>query len=87
MKITIWITHISHRHGDDLYASMTPEAADQIVRDYVEDWWDHEKLDIPKPLDPVQMVEDYFEMMDDESYQIQEAELEMGLEKILEPMK
>ena len=78
MKITIWITHISHKHGDDLYASTTPEAADKVVRDYADEWWDQE-IDVShsKPEDPIQMVEEYFEAMDDESYQIQEAQIEV----------
>lgn len=87
MKINIWITHISHKHGDDLYASMTPEAADRIVRSYVDEWWDEEMQGAPKPLDPIQMVEEYFDSMDYESYQIQETQLEVGFERVLESVR
>jgi hypothetical protein len=77
MKIMLWIVAIEHKHGTDLHAASTMDKADAIVRAYVDEWWEHEMEETPKPEDPDQMVEEYFDAMDDESYMIQEANLEM----------
>ena len=83
MKITVWITHISHKHGDDLYASPSAEAADKIVKNYVDSWWgDEMDPEHVKPEDPDEMIEHYFEAKDDESYQIQTAELDIDISKV-----
>ncbi len=38
--MTIWILHISHRHGDKYGAFTNPKTAQQNLHSYVTEWWD-----------------------------------------------
>jgi hypothetical protein len=76
----VWILVISHRYGDDITAYGTQELAWATLVDYVRDWWDHETKgrdfdegeDPSCPEDDTEAVEQYFNLVDDEFYSIQE---------------
>jgi hypothetical protein len=37
-----WVTHVSHRHGDDLYLSATDDEARRHTLEYCLEWWGSE---------------------------------------------
>lgn len=49
MTQTIWITHISHKHGDTYFANATPEGANAAKIAWARKWWDREMRDAPMP--------------------------------------
>lgn len=64
MKLHIAI--VTHRHGTNCYGAKTEEVLAKKIQEYVESWWDQEQIKLPKPEDKAEMVEAYFESVEDE---------------------
>lgn len=44
-----WVTHVSHRHGDDLYLSLSEDEARRRSLEYCLNWWGTEMPDVELP--------------------------------------
>lgn len=66
----IWVLVIENDYGNNVYVAHSKETLDQIVLNYVNEWWEEELpwLDIPE--DPEAAVWDYFDNVDREYYNI-----------------
>jgi len=79
---TIWVLHVSHRHGDNYAAFTTLEAAQNYLHGYVTDWWDDGLTEQYGALDSLprdEAIDAYFEAhgeaLDPEYYALQEVVL------------
>ena len=78
---TVWVVQYTHRHGDDFSAHATPEAADKALADIAREWWSVELngMDgVPATADGLsdrEAVRIYFELVDNEDYQIHELDI------------
>jgi hypothetical protein len=63
MKVIV--TNYEHRHGSDIAIYAKPEDAEAARQAVAEEWWDQEIGDIPKPDDPKEMADEYFENMNE----------------------
>lgn len=74
MKVHVVI--YEHRHGTSVSAYSTAEAAEQARLDIAANWWDTEiATHHPKPTDPKELADVYFEIIDDELFHIHELEV------------
>lgn len=44
-----WVTHVSHRHGDDFYLSLSEDEARRRKLEYCLSWWGTEMPDVELP--------------------------------------
>ena len=77
---TLHIPRISTRHGEDIVAAFeSPDDAHAAVVAYCTEWWgdaERESDDpLPLPADPDEIIRTYFELMEEESYEIHVAPL------------
>lgn len=55
---------IEHRHGTEVWMHNTPEGAERSRIGWAETWGDEEMpSDVPKPADPEEMADAYFDHM------------------------
>ena len=64
---TVWVWHLTHRHGDDVLVFASEELAYATLFNYVKEWWETEcPADAEMPDDPKEAIEAYFELVEDE---------------------
>ena len=74
----VWVAVVSHKYGNNIYASKTHAGAMKQVYEYVEEWWtDIFGSESPIPKDSEEAVYAYFEHFEDmsESYEVDEIEV------------
>jgi hypothetical protein len=76
VKENVHVGRISHRHGDNFYASRTRESLIKQIAGYCRDWW-AEFCTEECPADDQEVIDQYFgEAEGVEYYEISETELE-----------
>jgi hypothetical protein len=82
--ITIWVAVYDHRFGQDIEAYGTEAEAELERQGIAGGNWDNEfNTDVPKPDDPEELADAYFEMMGErgdghsESFTIEKKEITM----------
>ena len=73
--MTVWILNISHRHGIDTWVCASEDRAYQRLIQYVDEWWDREMENTPRPTDNNISVEKYFSNAQDEWWSIDFSEV------------
>jgi hypothetical protein len=58
--VAIW----DHRHGQDIRVFDSEDGAKRWQREIAEEWWEKELGNEPKPEDPQEMADAYFELME-----------------------
>jgi hypothetical protein len=62
---TVWVLAIDHRHGTDITAYGSEEAARSALAAYVDQWWeelaDRDAGTLEPPDDRDEMIDNYFE--------------------------
>lgn len=78
MTQKVWVTHIHHRHGDDLFAHGSKEGALNHLETYCREWWKYEGIAGHIPDQREELIERYFERMLDfnEWYEMEECEVQ-----------
>lgn len=71
----IQVLIIDHRHGRNVSLHRTIEAASAELLQYVNEWWDHEFPNTPKPAGS-EAIDAYFEKHAQEFYSIEQSSLE-----------
>jgi len=73
--VNVWVLVIEHDHGLDVSAHADEQHARDALAAYVEQWWDHEidrECDA-MPAERDKAIEAYFEIVEGESYLLQEV--------------
>jgi hypothetical protein len=65
----VWVLHISHRHGTNIYPCASEEAARLELFHFVSEWWS-EVSDEDMPDDHSEAIEEYFEKKEDEHFDL-----------------
>lgn len=80
----VWILTVRHSHGSDCWAAATEALALQQLREYVDEWWEHEKAAWTsgkpprRPRNADTRVTKYFEeLAPDETFAIEETEVRL----------
>lgn len=71
----VWVLAIDHRHGTNLTVHRSEEGACASLLAYVQDNWTQELGQAVQPNDEDELIETYFERVEDESYTIEPAEV------------
>jgi hypothetical protein len=70
----VWVLSIFHRHGEDISVYQTDKGALDALAAYCAEWWDNECSrngeDRTRPDDDDDLIIQYFDGTDDESYEI-----------------
>lgn len=75
----IYIAVYSHPHGEDLRAFSTKAEVDEWRAEIAKEFWETGiPSTIEKPTDPQEMVDTYWEMVNDEWFASSEQELSVG---------
>ena len=76
MATTVWVLHMSHKHGDDINVFANEQGAlDELVA-WANEWWGNEVGDVPRPETQGELVRQYFDHVANyESYGIHECEI------------
>jgi hypothetical protein len=84
--LKVYVLIIEHRHGRNVSVHYSDEEASIEVAAYCRDWWDREVSvrkhgftsedtpTEPMPDDPGQLIAQYFEAADDESWSVEECD-------------
>ena len=74
----LWVAVFEHRHGMDTFACTTRLAAEIIREGVAAQFWEAEMGDLPKPSDPEELADAYFDEMGNhgEFFSIQETTLQ-----------
>lgn len=64
--ITCYALIVSHRHGQNITVHPSEEAAKAALADFVDDWWEAEEIEDEKPSDREEMVDIYFDQIDEQ---------------------
>jgi hypothetical protein len=71
-RTEVYVLEIEHRHGNDITVYHSREAAEDSLLEYVKSYWELEiEDDVEKPEDDAELVDAYFEEMDNEFYNIE----------------
>ena len=62
----VTVLSISHRHGTDTTVHISLAAAREALHAWVVEWWDKEIPNRPRPEDPEEAIQMYFERVSDE---------------------
>jgi hypothetical protein len=77
MSGTVWVLHVSHKHGDNLSVFTSQERARRAIEAWAADNWEQETGEPLPDLTGEDLVEAYFEKVSDrESYRIEEATID-----------
>ena len=60
---TLWVAVFEHKHGMDTFALTSFEAAENLRNSIAAEFWETEMGDLPKPEDPDELAEAYFNEM------------------------
>lgn len=88
--VSMCVGQVSHRHGDDYYLGVDYEDVVNQVYEYVETWWNDEisHPEFPSELSQEEIVEQYFDLVDDEWFNTWDFELEAPqIDKLKEILK
>jgi hypothetical protein len=69
----VWVLSISHRHGEDISVHQTDKGANAALAAYCAEYWDEcdqNGEDHDKPDDIDDLITQYFDGTDNESYEI-----------------
>lgn len=74
----LWVAVFEHRHGMDTFACTTRLAAEMLREGVAAQFWEVEMGDLPKPEDPEDLADAYFNEMGNrgEHFTIQETTLQ-----------
>jgi hypothetical protein len=75
---TVWVLYISHEYGSNMGVYRTSERADESLYDYVQRWWDRELPDDEMPEDKQEAIDKYFELNEDEWFDLESIEITEG---------
>lgn len=83
--MNVWVLVIEHDHGLNVSAHADEQHARDALAAYVEQWWDHEVdgddwEDDAMPAERDKAIEAYFEIVEGESYLLQEVTV-LGLDE------
>jgi len=71
---TVWVLLLNHKHGTDYSVHDSEKSAMMALADYCREWWDEamERRDDERlaPDADNEVIAEYFEVMDDETYEI-----------------
>lgn len=72
----VFVTVIEHKHGTDLKVHADHDNAMEQVLAYVNEWWEVEApSDVERPQERDELIETYFEVVDDEFVLIERTTL------------
>ena len=72
----VYVATYTHRHGTDVAAFSTNAKAQAWAAEIASDWWEEELGDVPRPLDPAALADEYFHLVEDEFFDIAECTLD-----------
>lgn len=73
---TVYTLCVLHRHGEDISVHQSEQGARTCLQAYVESNWPEELYGEVQPIDPGDMIIDYFQRVVDESYALEEVPFE-----------
>lgn len=74
----VFVTIYDHKHGTDVNVFSTKELATQHRIDIADEWWVMEYPNKPKPTDPEEMVDAYFDNHATEWFEFAECIVDEG---------
>lgn len=78
MKLFVWVTLYTHKHGNDINVFETVEQAEAFRRKLAADYWEDQMDGEPMPADPEEAADMYFEQVGsygEEFFEIEQSEV------------